>query len=428
MPPVPGYRLPDTGVVPEGATPDKRFELVAGEGEVVIDEGVVYQGMMFDGSIPSSLHLMDEGDTAEVSVRNDGRVTHGLSYHPTYRSTPLKVGNIAPGQTKQEVFKAGYPGVFMYHCAPGGQGIMMHTGFGMYGMAVVEPRTKKYRLAAELGREPDVKLYLLQHEVYASGKDYVEGKPLYTMFNGYNYRYIDEPIMVRPGDYVRIYYLNVGPNLTASLHLVGGLWDYLYYQGNPNNVVVGSQSAVTAPTDSWVLEFRVPEAGPYLLVSHAFGTQAARGAAGLIMADESAQRSPVVSWQGAPRPLPEVTERRRVVNTFAPGSRDLDPPRVYRPGDEVLIRMVGNSFYPKIAQVPAGTTVTWVNEDVFDALEGELTGKHNVVTTSGPETVAGPIIGHAESWSYTFHTPGDYEYICAVHPYMVGRLTVGDHT
>lgn len=426
VPPDTDYSLPDTGEVPEVATPDKRFELVAGEGEVVIDEGVVYQGMMFDGTIPSSLHLMDEGDIVEVSVRNEGRFTHGLSYHATYRSTPPKVGNIAPGQTKQETFKASYPGVFMYHCAPGGQGIMMHTGFGMYGMAVVEPQTKPYRLEAELGREPDVKLYLLQHEIYASGTDYVEGRPLYTMFNGYNYRHFDEPIMVRPGDYVRIYYLNVGPNLTASLHLVGGIWDYMYYQGNPNNVMVGGQSATTAPTDSWVLEFRVPEAGPYVLVSHAFGTQAARGAVGLFMADPNAQRRPVVAWSDAPRTLPEPAERRRVVNTFAPGSRDLDPPRIYRPGEEVLIRIVGNSYSPKIAHVPAGTTVTWINEDVFDALEGELTGKHNVVTTSGPETVAGPMLNHAETWSYTFDTPGDYEYICAVHPYMVGRLKVGD--
>lgn len=422
-----GYRLPDTGVVPEGATPDKRFELVAGEGEVAIDEGVVYQGMFFDGTLPSSLHLMNEGEVVEVSVRNEGRYTHGLSYHPVYRSTPPKVGNLPPGETKREIFKASYPGVFMYHCAPGGQGIMMHVGFGMYGMAVVEPTTKKYRLEEELGREPDVKLYLLQHEIYASGKDYVEGRPLYTMFNGYNYGHVEEPIRVRPGDYVRIYYLNVGPNLTASLHLVGGIWDYQYYQGNPNNVMVGGQSAVTAPSDSWVVEFRVPEAGPYLLVSHAMGTQAARGAVALFMAEEGVQRPKAVAWGDRPRPLPDVAERRRLVNPFAPGSRDLDPPRVYRPGEEVLIRMIGNSFYPKVAEIPAGTTITWINEDVFDALEGELTGKHNVVTTYGPETVVGPIIGHAESWSYTFHTPGDYEYICAVHPYMVGRLSVGAH-
>lgn len=422
----PEYTLPDTGVVPEGATPDKRFELVAMEGEVAIDEGVVFQGMMFDGSIPSSLHLMDEGDVVEVSVENRGRFTHGLSYHAVYRSTPPKVGNLPPGQTKREIFRATYPGVFMYHCAPGGQGIMMHTGFGMYGMAVVEPRVAKYRLEEDLGREPDVKLYLLQHEVYASGKDYVDGRPLYTMFNGYNYRYIEDPVRVRPGDYVRIYYLNVGPNQTASLHLVGGIWDYLYYQGNPNNVMVGSQSAVAAPADSWVVEFRVPEAGPYLLVSHAFGTQAGRGAAALIVADPNAERQSVVSSQGPARPLPAVADRRRVVNTFAPGSRDLDPPHVFRPGEDVLIKMVGNSFYPKVARIPAGTTVTWINEDVFDALDGELTGKHNVVTTSGPEFVAGPVIGHAETWSYTFGTPGDYEYICAVHPYMVGRLTVGE--
>lgn len=420
--PTPDYQTPDTGVVPEGTAPDRRFRLVSNEASVVVDEGIVFQGMTFDSTIPSTLHRMNEGEVVEVEVENQGAVTHGLSYHPTYRSTPPKVGSIPPGQTKSELFKASYPGVFMYHCAPGGQGIPVHTIGGMYGMAVVEPTTTKYRLEQELGREPDVRVYLVQHELYASGLDAVRGQPIYTMFNGYNFRYVEDPIAVRPGDYVRMYYLNVGPNYASTLHMVGGIWDYMYYQGNPENVLVGGQSVVSGPADSWVVEFRIPEEGPYPLVSHAFGTQALRGALAMFQASNDAERVPEVLSKGPSIAIPESP--KRIVNTFAPGTPDVDPVRTFRDGEDARVQMIGNSFVPKTIRVAPGTPITWINEDVFDYLSGEQTGQHNVVVTSGPEIFASTMLSHADSWTKVPTMPGEYEYFCALHPYMIGRIIV----
>lgn len=418
------YRLPPTSVVPPDAKPNKKFVLVAKSGKIVIDEGVVFQAMTFNGTTPGPLLLVEEGDIVEIEVRNEDTIAHGLSFHATYRNTPPLVGNIPPGQTKKLLFRASYPGVYMYHCAPGGQGILMHSFGGMYGMVVVEPKQDKYRLERILGKKPDVKIYVLQHELYASGKDATEGRPLYVMFNGYNFRYVREPIQARPGDYVRVYYLNVGPNLTATFHLVGIVWDFMYYQGHPRNMMYGGQSSIAGPTDSWVVEFRVPEEGPYLIVSHSFGTQASRGAIGLLSASKKAQRVASVSAQGPQMPLPKAEEIRRVVDTFAPGTPDVDPVTVFRDGEEAVIKMVGNSFWPKVAQVPVGTRVTWVNEDTFDFLTGEMTGQHDVVSTSGPETFALPLLKHAEKTSFTFKQPGEYAYLCTVHPYMKGRVRV----
>ena len=81
-------------------------------------------------------------------------------------------------------------------------------------------------------KKPDVEIYLLQHEIYSSGKDAIEGKPIYVLFNGKIFKYVEEPIKIKPGDFVRIYFLNAGPNLISTLHIVGILWDYVYWQGN----------------------------------------------------------------------------------------------------------------------------------------------------------------------------------------------------
>lgn len=206
----------------------KKFELVPTRKNLVIDEGVVWRAFTWNGRVPGPLLVVEEGDEVEITVRNADTITHGLSIHAANAQTSLVVGNIPAGQSRTLRFRADFPGVYMYHCAPGGHGILVHTMGGMFGMVVVEPKRTKYKLEEGLGRGPDVKVYILQHEVYASGKDFAEGRALYVTFNGYNLRYVNQPIAARPGDYVRFYYLNVGPNLVGSFHAVGGIWEYAY--------------------------------------------------------------------------------------------------------------------------------------------------------------------------------------------------------
>lgn len=401
----------------------KRFTLIARSDTLNIGDGVIFSGFTFDGTMPGPQMVVQEGDTVEITVINEDTVAHGLSIHAANAQTSNYVGNIMPGQTKTVTFTADYPGVYMYHCAPGGHGIMAHTMGGQFGMFVVEPK-EPYQMEVDLGREPDLKVYIVQHEVYADGRDFFDGKALYVMFNGETFRYVKEPIPARPGDYVRFYYLNVGPNLTSTFHAVGGIWDYIYYGGNPKNIMRGTQSVISGPTDSWVIDWVVPDEGPYTLVSHAFGTQAIKGAIGILEAREDAPRVGEIRSEGPTGEL--IADPKRFVSPFGLGSDDLDLPVRYREGDRVQIQMVGNSFWPKRAEVPVGTTVTWINEDVFDYLDGERTGKHNavVIEADGPERFASPLLGHAETFSYTFTEPGEYIYICSIHPYMRAKIIV----
>lgn len=91
-----------------------------------------------------------------------------------------------------------------------------------------------------------------------------------------------------------------------------------------------------------------------------------------------------------------------------------------------MIEMKGNAFYPKIVEVAPGTKITWVNEDVFTYGHGETSGAHNAVALSGPQSFATELLAHAESDSVTLTEPGTYDYICAPHPYMQGRIIVRD--
>jgi nitrite reductase (NO-forming) len=422
--------IPQTSYVSqdENIKPDKSFTFEMREGEVYLGKGVIYKGFNINGTIPGPTVIVDEGDIVEFKVINKGSVPHGMSIHAAYTQTSKYLGKIMPGETRRFLFKVTYPGVYMYHCAPGGHAIMMHTMFGQYGMIVVRPK-KKYKLEQILNKKPDVEIYLIQHEVYSSGNDAIGGKPLYVMFNGQLFRYVENPIMVRPGDYVRIYFLNVGTNQISTFHIVGIIWDYAYWQGHPDNVFVGGQSVLAGPTDSWVIEFRIPpDEGDYTIVSHAFGSTD-RGAVGLLRAKRDAQRNAIILAEGPKYSEEELKEFEkkaiRIVSTFQPGTEDVDPVYELPPYEKkAVVRIIGNSFYPKVLKIKEGTTVEWINEDVFTYAQGEFAGIHNVAITNGPETFAGPLLGHAEKFSYTFKKAGEYHYMCSPHPYMKAKIIV----
>lgn len=430
-----GLAIPPTGFVPQDAEPDHHFTVTLDEGQIYIGQGVMYDGFLADGSVPGQTLRCTQGDIVKFTVKNTGTVPHGASIHAAYTQTSKYVGQIMPGESKSVTFRATMPGVYMWHCAPGGHAIPMHVLFGQYGMIVVEPKDKKYRLEQELGRKPDLTLYLLQHEFYTSGREAVDGHAAYTAFNGQPFRYIESPITAKPGDYVRINFLNVGPNLLSTFHLVGIVWDFVYWQGHPEAIWPGGQTVTAGPSDSWVIEFRVPpEEGPYLMLSHAVGSTS-RGAIGLLVGDRNADTPKTVLADGPKWTEEQLAEHAanatRTISPFQPGTAGkgmaarADRVVSYGPEvKEVVVEMIGNSFHPKVIEIEPGTKVTWVNEDVFTYLAGEFSGVHNAVGIKGPKRFATPLLGHGETGSVVFDEPGEYDYICTPHPYMKGRIIV----
>jgi plastocyanin len=73
----------------------------------------------------------------------------------------------------------------------------------------------------------------------------------------------------------------------------------------------------------------------------------------------------------------------------------------------------GRAFEPGQLTVKAGTTVTWVNDDDIP---------HIVVATG--KTFRSKALDTNDKFSFTFATPGSYEYFCSLHPYMKATVTV----
>ncbi|MCU4184226.1 cupredoxin domain-containing protein [Acidiferrimicrobium sp. IK] len=76
------------------------------------------------------------------------------------------------------------------------------------------------------------------------------------------------------------------------------------------------------------------------------------------------------------------------------------------------------AFSPKALTIAVGTTVTWVNRDV---------AAHDVKFSAGGIPVSPLLLANSsrDHWSHTFTKAGTYPYICGIHPYMTGTVTVG---
>jgi nitrite reductase (NO-forming) len=80
---------------------------------------------------------------------------------------------------------------------------------------------------------------------------------------------------------VRLHVHNVGPNDQSSTHVIGAIFDRVFYEGNPRNDWRGLQTVVLGASSGAVLEFVAPEEGDYVIVDHEFA-DAQKGAIGHI--------------------------------------------------------------------------------------------------------------------------------------------------
>ena len=80
---------------------------------------------------------------------------------------------------------------------------------------------------------------------------------------------------------------------------------------------------------------------------------------------------------------------------------------------EMEVRIDNFAFAPQRMAVKVGTTVTWINDDDIP---------HTVA--SNTKLFRSSALDTKDKFSFTFTTPGAYEYFCSLHPHMTGAIVV----
>lgn len=251
----------------------------------------------FDGSVPGKPVRVDEGDTVDFTLVNpaENKNSHAMDFHAAQVNVLDEFAEVKPGQSKHFTFEAKVPGVFMYHCGAGP--MVQHIARGMYGVIIVEPKDKKNYPKAD--REyvlvqqqyfPDVENYgAMLNDANAWKGSLINGKVLH-------YDPVHDPkgdhdvLEAKPGERVRIYFVNANVNLPVALHPIASIWDRVYINGNPKNQLVGIQTYNVAVAEAGTFDLVTPkdkEVAGIAIVDHSMNA-ALRGAISVLVSKKDA--------------------------------------------------------------------------------------------------------------------------------------------
>jgi plastocyanin len=88
--------------------------------------------------------------------------------------------------------------------------------------------------------------------------------------------------------------------------------------------------------------------------------------------------------------------------------------RAQSPAAAATVGIDNFTFNPQQLTVKAGTKVTWTNRDDIP---------HGIAATGNTFTRSNAL-DTDDTYSFTFTTPGTYQYFCYIHPHMTGTIVV----
>jgi nitrite reductase (NO-forming) len=217
------------------------------------DTGASIWALTYNGSVPGPMIIAHEGDYIELTLRNPATnaMEHNIDFHA---STGALGGggltHVYPGEETILRFKAIKPGVFTYHCAPGGAMIPYHVTHGMNGAVMILPRdglkgrdgkALVYDSIAYIGEQDyylprdengDYKTYRVAGDDYADSIDAMRTLvPTHSVFNGAVGALTgDHALRAKVGETVLI--IHNQANRDTRPHMIGGHGDYVWETGS----------------------------------------------------------------------------------------------------------------------------------------------------------------------------------------------------
>ena len=263
-----------------------RHTLRVSEITAQVGAGVTQKRMTYNGGVPGPVLRGQVGDHFEITLVNDGTMSHSIDFHAGVLAPDKPMRSISPGQSLQYNFTATRSGIWLYHCSTAPMSV--HLAAGMHGAVIIDPPGLS---------QVDHEFVLIQSEIYLGpeGGSTDEAKvaaktPDLMAFNGMAFQYKYRPLQVSAGQRVRFWLMDAGPSLPCTFHVVGGQFDQVFYEGawtlgGSDQIGArwsgGSQALNLGPCQGGFVEFVPPQAGHYTFVTHAFADME-KGAVGVL--------------------------------------------------------------------------------------------------------------------------------------------------
>jgi len=282
--------LPKHDQVATGPSKVVAIRMEIDEKEIEVAPGAFIHAFTFSGSVPGPLIVVHQDDYVELTLVNPktNLLPHNIDFHAaTGALGGGELTNVAPGQEVVLRFKATKPGVFVYHCAPGGPMIPWHMVHGMNGAILVLPRDGlrdaegqpiRYDRAYYIGEQDyylpkdkagNYKRYWTPMESFVDDMAVMKTlTPSHVVFNGKVGGLTGNNAMTaKVGETVLL--LHSQANRQSYPHLIGGHGDYVWERGNlADPPLTGLESWVIGAGSAGAAIYTFQQPGTYVYLSH----------------------------------------------------------------------------------------------------------------------------------------------------------------
>lgn len=282
--------LPKHEQVSPGSPKLVEVTLSAIETKMEIAPGDSIWALTFNGSVPAPIIVVHQDDFVELTLKNPATNTmqHNIDFHAaTGQMGGGDLSLVNPGQQATFRFRATKPGVFVYHCAPGGMMVPIHVTSGMNGVIMVLPREG---LKDENGNaiKYDKAYYAVEQDYYlptgADGKTknfstpqeslQAIGEAIKTLlpsrlvFNGKQGSLLGKNAMTaNVGE--NVLFISANANRDTRIHIIGGHADLFWPGGKFNNKPFVDFETWPIPGGSAAAAlYKFREPGTYVYLNH----------------------------------------------------------------------------------------------------------------------------------------------------------------
>lgn len=265
-------------------------KLTVEEKKMKIGPNASIWALTFNGSVPAPIIVAHQGDYVQLTLVNPktNTLTHNIDLHSaTGAMGGGDLTEVAPGQEATIRFRVLKPGVFVYHCAPGGAMIPLHVASGMNGAIMVLPRKG---LTDENGKpvKYDKAYYVVEQDYYIPKDDQGKYKeydtpaagfadmlqvmktltPSHLVFNGTEGSLTNDKAMTaNVGE--KVLFITASCNYDARFHLIGGHADLVWNGGSFNDKPSTNYETWAVPGGSAVAAlYKFREPGTYAFLDH----------------------------------------------------------------------------------------------------------------------------------------------------------------
>jgi nitrite reductase (NO-forming) len=283
--------VPEHEQVASGGPKIIEVTLTIQEKQIEVDEdGTKLWAFTYDGTVPGPLIVCHEGDYVELTLINPktSLLEHNIDFHSaTGALGGGALTHVQPGERAVLRWKATKPGVFVYHCAPGGEMIPYHVVQGMNGAVMILPRDGlndaqgnpyRYDRAYFIGEQDfyvprdengDFKVYEGAADNMADAIEVMRTlTPTHVVFNGAVGALTgDNALKAKVGE--KVLFIHAQANRDSRPHLIGGHGDLVWEAGSFNDRPdTGLETWFIRGGSAGAMAYEFQQPGVYAYVNH----------------------------------------------------------------------------------------------------------------------------------------------------------------